>query len=140
MFGIIDRYDTIKYIQSKTGYRCPDMDYAEFSATRSAGICMEREFDSLRVKYNGSSPLTMLGEFKYLLSIYAKEDVLALSSIVKACSLFLQEFKEQLPDYCEALLNSRYLSDFMLSSHDEENVEKQLASKAKKGAGQSTGF
>jgi len=107
MFGLFTQFDAIKYVEKITGYRCSHLSRADFSAMKSSGlndaysICLTQNPQKIP-----ASPITMLGEFKYLFGYYEYEgNKLAMENIAKAIAVFMKTYKHQIPEYSGLIIN-----------------------------------
>lgn len=107
MFGLFNKFDAIKYVQKITGYRCSHLSSAEFSEMKNSGLQEAFNIDPMQNPQNiPASPITMLGEFKYLFIYYEEaENKLAMDNIAKAIASFMKTYKHQIPEYSELIIN-----------------------------------
>jgi len=112
-------YEAIKYIKIKTGFYCNnshidlrEMEHVAISEARNLNFDLPRALNR--------SPLTMIGEFKYLMNIYEGEnDTRAMENIAKAIILFMNEYEETLPIGTKLIILSSMPTELYMESQSK---------------------
>lgn len=90
-------YEAVKFIKIKTGFVCNNS-YIDLREMEQVAIREARNIDFDLPRVLKRSPLTMVGEFKYLMNIYEGEnDNSAMEKIAQAVMLFMNEYGNTLP-------------------------------------------
>ncbi len=107
MFGLFNPYDAVKYVQKITGYRCSHLSHSDFTEMKNCGVRESYAIDPLQNLHNiSASPITMIGEFKYLFKYYEiQENKPAMTNIAKGIAAFLKEYRDKIPDHSEMIIN-----------------------------------
>jgi len=101
-----ENFDTISFIKQVNGYFC-NQDYIDINKMNKQGAQQAFELDPNLPRIMQRSPLTMVGEFKYLLSEYEYRDEHdAMKKVVHAVLVFVNKYRNQLPSYINMTLQS----------------------------------
>ena len=106
MFGLFGRtYNSIDYIQKKTGFRCSELSRGEFDEMKHCGFRSNMELDPLGAPAKETA-FSMIGEMNFLFGLYeARGDEQAMICIRDAIYKFLKEYKSEIPDYASILFS-----------------------------------
>jgi hypothetical protein len=107
MFGLSNSYDAVNYVQKITGYRCSHLSYSDFTEMKNCGVREAYAIDSLQHPHSiSASPITMIGELKYLFNYYEMlENKPAMTNVAQGIAAFLKEYRNQIPEYSEMIIN-----------------------------------
>ena len=112
-------YEAIKYIKIKTGFVCNNS-YIDLREMEQVAIREARNMDFNLPRVMNRSPLTMVGEFKYLMKIYeGEDDTKAMKLIAQAITLFMNEYGKTLPINAEMTFLSCMPSELYLESQSK---------------------
>jgi hypothetical protein len=105
MFGFGKTYNSINYIQKRTGFRCSQLNRLEFDEMKYSGFQSNAELDPLGVPTKATA-YSMIGEINYLFNLYEqREDQEAMLHIRDAIYFFMDEYQKEIPDYVEILFS-----------------------------------
>ena len=105
MFGFGKSYNSINYIQKRTGFRCSQLSRTEFDEMKHSGFQSNADLDPLGVTTRETA-YSMIGEINYLFNLYEqREDQRAMRHIRDAIYFFIDEYQKELPDYVEILFS-----------------------------------
>ena len=135
LFG--NEFDSIKYIQKNTGFRPFDLNRQEFHDLKVSGWQMVADID-FRVVLNGkppkSSPLTLMGELKYLFSLYeGRGNEQMMLHVANSIDIFQKQYKDEIPTYSTILFNLPYGYRVYNESIPEKRSNDEVIKKKIKG-------
>jgi hypothetical protein len=112
-------YEAIKYIKIKTGFNCnsPSINFREMELVAVNGA---RDMDFNLPRILKRSPLTMVGEFRYLMNIYeGEQDTAAMEKIAQAITLFTNEHGDTLPIQAKLIFRGCMPTELQIKSEQK---------------------
>lgn len=101
-----NEFDAISFVKKVTNYSC-NQAYINLSEMQREGAYQAFQLNPNLPRVMQQSPLTMVGEFNYLLKKYeSKEETEALKKVIHAILIFINKYRSELPDYINVIFHT----------------------------------